>query len=257
LNPETRARLNAINQRFYQERADEFDRTRERPWPGWEDLFDRYEHHIAKPPRILDIGCGNGRFARFVHDRTRWSFSYVGVDASALALEHARRRLAHLSDVLLLEHDVLAEPAPVPESLDAREFDLIVLFGVIHHVPGASARSALLDALSHRLAEGGMIAYSVWRFDRFERFRRKLVPWNAFREETGVVIDADELEPGDSIMTWGEPSPAYRYCHATSDDEAARIVAELPLTPLPEFLGDGDKNGYYALLRQTPEAKRA
>ena len=56
-----------------------------------------------------------------------------------------------------------------------------------------------------------MIAYTVWRFDRFERFTRKLVPWQEFSDKI------DGLEPGDHIMTWGDAEPAYRYCHAMTD----------------------------------------
>ena len=67
------------------------------------------------------------------------------------------------------------------------------------------------------LAPGGMIAYTVWRFDRFERFTRKLVPWQEFSDKI------DGLEPGDHIMTWGDAEPAYRYCHAMTDEEAEAL----------------------------------
>jgi hypothetical protein len=91
-----------------------------------------------------------------------------------------------------------------------------------------------------------LFAYTVWRFDRFERFRRKLVPWDKF------PVDQRELEPGDHIMTWGDADPAYRYCHAMSNEEAETLERAIPLEALPSFSGDNDLNGYYVLVKKPP-----
>lgn len=246
MNAETIRKLNAINRRFYDERADEFDQTRERAWRGWDELFDRYGSRIARSPRVLDVGCGNGRFARFLRQRRDEPFDYCGVDASPLGIEHARRRIGALPGVRLFQHDFVVEPEPVPPALESERFDLVVVFGVLHHVPGREHRQHFLSSLARFLVPGGMLAYTVWRFDRFERFTRKLVPWDDYvRSAPG--IDRDELEPGDYIMTWGASEPAYRYCHAMSDEEAKTLESALPLTPLPSFLGDDELNAYYVL----------
>lgn len=247
LNSATIARLNSINRRFYDERADEFDQTRERAWRGWDELFDRYESHLRPSPKVLDLGCGNGRFARFLARRRNEPFAYFGVDASALGIEHARRRIGELPGVRLSEHDFIIEAKPLPAFLDAERFDLIVAFGVVHHVPGSERRRSLLTALSQRLAAGGILTYTVWRFDRFDRFTRKLVPWEEFLAQA-PDLNREELEPGDHIMTWGA-EPAFRYCHAMSDEEAEELERALPLAALPSFLGDDELNTYHVLIQ--------
>ena len=245
LNEATIRSLNAINRRFYDERADEFNQTRERAWRGWSELFDRYGARVPRSPRVLDVGCGNGRFARFLRQRLVEPFTYCGVDASKLGLDHAAKRVA---DVRLVEYDFIVEPEPLPASLASEHFDLIVLFGVVHHIPGEAHRRRLLTHLARHLAPGGLFAYTVWRFDRFERFRRKLVPWDEFPVNALEL----ELELGDHIMTWGDTDPAYRYCHAMTDEEAENLERTIPLEALAGFSGDNDLNGYYVLVKKPP-----
>ena len=96
MNDDTARALEAINRAFYRERAAEFSATREAPWRGWERLLARVRSpKRTSPLRVLDVGCGNGRFGAFLAgaleaDGTR--LEYVGVDASAPLLAAARLR---------------------------------------------------------------------------------------------------------------------------------------------------------------------
>ncbi len=250
MNDDTAAALNEINRRFYRERASEFSATRERPWRGWGELFDRVTPGLPAVPRVLDVGCGNGRFARFLLERFGGSFTYVGVDQSARGLEEARRRLGSRANVVLLEHDFVTSAAPLPSPLTDETFDLIVLFGVIHHVPGQRRRRKLVEHLSRNLARGGFLAYAIWRFADHDRFRRKLVPWSELETRRGPSVDPSELEPGDYLMTWGTESemgpPALRYCHAMSDEEEADLVRGLSsLSLVARIDASSEPNRYY------------
>jgi SAM-dependent methyltransferase len=169
LKKETVDALRAVNRRFYRERASEFSRSRERPWRGWEEILARAGELLPAHPRVLDVGCGNGRFARFLEERLGKAFDYCGVDESPLGLAEARRRLADRDNRAFVEADFLEGPLP------KGEFDLLVLFGVLHHVPGRENRIGLLKRLSTLLAPGGLLAFSLWRFAHHPRFQ-KIIP---------------------------------------------------------------------------------
>jgi len=233
--------LNAINLAFYRERAGEFSATREFPWPGWRRLV---RHILApeetgdQPLRVLDVGCGNGRFAGFLCEalgRRGARLDYCGLDASAPLLAHARQRPLPGGTARFVELDFVEEPTRLP----AGPFDLTALLGVLHGVPGRGRRRALVQATAERLAPGGVLALTCWRFAEFERFRRRLVSWETYNREAAQPIDAAQLEPGDHLMPWGDGRRPVRYCHATGADEIDTLVRGLGLERLETYLEDG------------------
>lgn len=240
MREETVQALSALNQRFYRERACEFSRTRERPWSGWGELLDRAQELLPAHPRVLDVGCGNGRFARFLEGRLGGSFDYCGVDESPLGLAEARRRLGGRANVAFLEADFTTT---LPPGL----FHLIALFGVLHHVPARSNRLELLRRLSSRLTPRGLLAFSLWRFDRYPRFLKKIVPWGELQARTEIDVDPRDLEPGDYILTWGGAPPAYRFCHAVSDEEERDMRRSLGLEIVSSFDAGNEPNRYFLL----------
>jgi SAM-dependent methyltransferase len=243
LREETVEALRALNRRFYRDRASEFSRSRERPWPGWGEIFERAGRLLPPRPRILDVGCGNGRFARFLEERLSGAFDYCGVDESPLGLAEARKRLPARENVVLLEHDFLE--SALPRSLSRRKFDLVALFGVLHHVPSQRRRLDLLQRLEALLAPRGLLTFSIWRFDRFPRFRKKIVPWDEFRARTGIEIDPEDLEPGDCILTWGGAPPGLRFCHALSEEEEEELRQALSLDLVARFDSGPEPNRYF------------
>ena len=49
-------------------------------------------------------------------------------------------------------------------ALPSGPFSLVALMGVLHHVPGRETRAALVAAAADRLAPGGLLALTLWRF---------------------------------------------------------------------------------------------
>ena len=201
-------------------------------------------------PSLLDIGCGNGRFATYFAQRWGPDFRYVGVDASAALLQLARTRLGPQRGELLAA-DLTARPSLPPE-LGRRSFDLIVVFGVLHHLPGLATRRRLLSEAAELLAPGGLLVLAFWRFGRFERFRRRIVPWAEYNRAAERAVDPSDLETGDHLLAWGDSGDSYRYCHHADDSEAHGLARSLGLTPVDSFLADGaggDLNLYHLLAR--------
>lgn len=253
MDQHTAQTLNRINRDFYHHCAEDFSATRQNPWKGWERLVEHIRSRGARPREldVLDVGCGNGRFAHYLGE-TAVQFSYLGIDNSTRALDHARSRIPEGISAALVQHDLLAEEI-LPRAAH-RPFSLIVAFGLLHHVPSYGRRLAILEELAQRLDYQGILAVSIWQFGRFDRFKNKIVSWDELASQTGVVIDTTQLEPGDHILSWGADPPSYRYCHFIDASEAGRLSSSLPLEHLDVYSADGFSNSlnqYYLFRRST------
>lgn len=252
MDRETAQALAEINRVFYRERAAEFSATREHPWPGWTRVLACLGG-APRPLRVLDVGCGNGRFASFLARRLAEPFAYVGVDASGALLARARRRPLEPGRATWLCRDWSLEG---PErALPAGCFSLVALFGVLHHVPGAAARLALLQAAARRLAPGGLLALTAWRFEAVPRLRGRVLTWEEYNRDAPRPVDPAQLEPGDRLLRWGQPgSGALRFCHFAGDAETDRLGAELGLETLAAYRADGRHRqlNRYLVLRARP-----
>ncbi len=253
MNRDTVERLNRLNREFYTERAGEFDRARDRPWQGWERVVETIAPTASgRRLSVLDAGCGNGRFASFLHDRLG-GFDYVGVDASPELLELARSRLAQLPGVhgQCLEADLIRE---TPASVGGRRFDLVAAFGLLHHVPSLRLRARLLRDLVGLAAPEGLVAVAFWQFAVHDRFRRRMVAWESFNRATSDPVDLGQLEEGDFLLAWGDDAGddlgAVRYCHWSGPDEIGVLIESSGAEGFELYSGRaGDRFNLYALIR--------
>lgn len=234
----TRLRLNRINREFYARTADEFDATRGRAWPGWLEALSQIESPIES---LIDIGCGNGRFGLFMSDHQPTPFVYTGIDSSQDLLSRARARLSGVDrvELVLIEHDL------VEEELPALAAQLVVVFGVLHHLPGLRQRRELLARCAEMVLPGGHLVFAAWRFYEEERFRARIVPWDS-------NID---VEKNDYLLDWRRGQRALRYCHYVDDAEHDDLVAVTCLSLVADFRADGASGtlNRYAVLKRKKE----
>ncbi len=231
MSPETARKLAAINEEFYRTRAALFAAKRERPWPGMRRLLDLLP---AAPERVLDVGCAHGRFAALVRERFPGA-RYLGIDASRELLALAAARADCPERAEWRYGDVTDE-----RGLPPGPFDLIGMFGVIHHLAGEARRAQLLRALGARLGPGGTLAVAIWRSAAL----RDLAPGVPF-ERAG--IDASELEPGDRLLPFDGDARALRFAHFADEAELARAAHAPGLAGFSRFDADGpggDANAY-------------
>lgn len=245
--------LGAINRDFYRDSAAAFSETRRNSWPGWEPLVGWIEGRLPdRALKVLDVGCGNGRFGAFLadalHERAA-DIDYCGLDASEALLDSVRSRRLPVATAEVLLADLIETPL---ESLLAdRAFSLIAVFGLLHHIPSEQERTALLSALARRLEPGGLFALAFWRFDDFERFRVRRKTFEEWNRDAPEAIDLSQLEPGDTLLRWGEGPDAVRYCHHVDDAEAARLLEATGLERLACYDADGREgnlNRYFVLV---------
>ncbi|MEM1248202.1 MAG: class I SAM-dependent methyltransferase [Acidobacteriota bacterium] len=233
-----RERLRSVNRAFYDEHSGSFSSTRGRAWAGW-------TRAVPEAPRsVLDLGCGNGRFERYLEEQDRNAAleRYVGTDTSLSLLDCARRQTSR-PGVHFVQHDLEHLAGTFRLS-----FDLTVAFGVLHHVPGEEQRTDFLRSAAATLTPEGRLLVTCWQFQEDPRFASRCAEWRS------IGLREDDVEPGDALLRWGDSgdASAVRYCHATAPDELTRLARSSKLELADTFYADG-KSGrlnLYAVLRR-------
>ncbi len=199
----------------------------------------------AKDPlTVLDVGCGNGRFARLLEERAV-ACSYTGVDANQALLERARagaRGFRHVQ-AEFIQAD-LADPE-WSRPLAGRRYHVVLCTATLQHLPGYDLRLRTVQAL--RDLSAGLVILSFWQFLSSERFRARLIP----PESLGLC--EDELEPGDALLPWKQGVHAVRYVHQVDPSELARLAQDAGLDIVDTFRADGKEGdlNLYAILQPT------
>ena len=191
MRSETSKKILEENRRSYDRMAKEFSNTRSN---FWEELVFLKEH--ADPEmRLLDIGCGNGRFYAVVRER---QVQYTGVDNSTGLLAEARKRFP---EAHFVEGDATALPF-----LDA-SFDIAYSFAVVHHIPGRELQDTFFTEAARVLRPGGTLIITAWYLWRPRYLTRLLL------QAVRSMLFLSPLEVGDMMHTFGKDKHS-RYLHA-------------------------------------------
>jgi SAM-dependent methyltransferase len=180
--------------------------------------------------RILDAGCGGGRYCKVAAEA---GASVFGADHSS-AVEKASSLCSHLENVRLVQGDL--KKLPFPEE----SFDLAFSIGVMHH---DSDTRAVFDSVAKMVKPGGRM--SVWLYrqntwpqevlNNFLRRRttkmapEKLEPWcrlGAFfggiplvKQSLSKVVNFSTHPNRENRIcdTFDWYAPAYQYHHTTEE----------------------------------------
>lgn len=210
-----------INRRFYRQFANSFAQTRTSPQSGFFKLLD-YIPRSSK--RFLDVGCGEGRFGRFLFDHDLIE-RYVGVDFSQELIEIGANTL--VGDYYLRE----LHRRGCLNGLG--EFDMIACLATLQHIPGQSNRQILLQEMADHLDADGIIILSNWQFLSSERQKRKLADWSL------IDIDPLELEENDYLLTWQRDGFGFRYLAYIDATETEYLARSAALNVSCQFRSDG------------------
>lgn len=233
-------RLNQLNKDFYAQTAESFSQSRDHAWEGWLKLLP----YLKPPLSVLDVGCGNGRFGIFLHEQFGDGVAYHGLDNAPALLDFARQAFDERGLCFTLENRDIVENPP-----DMGEYDWVVAFGVLHHIPGYKNRHEFVRCLGQRLKKDGYLVFTSWRFYEQPRFRERIAVWP----------DDFQVESHDYLLDWrrdrgGDEEPALRYCHYIDDAEHQSLIAATGLAEITAYRADGrsgDLNCYSVLQRIT------
>lgn len=198
--------------------------------------------------RVLDVGCGMGRFAEVC---ARSGAQVIGVDLSA-AVEPAAENLREFPDCRIVQADIFDLP------FAEETFDVIYSIGVLHHTPDTKEAFLRLPRL---LAPGGQIAIWVYSAERQDllasglkytyrritpmldhklllKLSRAAIPLYSIHTQPGIGFVTRKILPTSMhadpewrvLDTFDDYSPRYRWRHTY--DEVLSWFAQAKLTEI-------------------------
>ena len=186
MNDELAKALRANVQEFYETNGSAFSQSRTFIWKEETILAERIRPEMI----VVDVGAGNGRFARLLPAGT----TYIGFEPS-----EALRRAANPAFDL--------RPGGFPRVPLADAFtDLAMSFAVIQHLPTPEERRDAASELIRLVKPGGLIAVTSWH------------PTVAVTHK--IIEPLTNGDAGDLWVSWRAETPdAKRYIHDFSFEE--------------------------------------
>jgi len=211
MNKEPIREILNLNKQYYQLVHEEFSKSRQKPWKGWDRAVNTVKTALEvktgakKALKTLDLGCGNGRFYEFINLKLQKT-SYLGFDINNDFLTEARKKYPNARFV---KKDIFEGLGEIN-----KKFDLVVAFGITHHIPDENFRMKWFLKLPKLLSAQGVLILTFWNFEK---------------------------KPGDYLLGWNNLPEAARYCHQYSKKELAEMITaykKLGLKLIDRFTAD-------------------
>jgi SAM-dependent methyltransferase len=195
-------------QQAYQSIAEDFSETRKHHWPE----FEFFSEYIPNDCKLLDLGCGNGRFFGYLKDHQK-IIDYTGVDFTKGLLDIAKKKYPQQE---FIEQDMT--------TLDLeRKFDRIISVASFHHIPTRALRQKTLRLISKHLEDDGILLLSVWNLWQKKYFMEHVKAW------IRSLVSFFRNDPKDLFIPFGKKK-IMRYYHAFIPMELKRLLQKSGFT---------------------------
>jgi len=244
MNAQVIDQLININREFYQTFAKSFSATRHQIQVGVKKILSDIPQH----GNWIDLGCGNGTLALEWAKQGR-SGEYYGLDFSQDLLSEAHtalltRTLPESLKILFFQADITQ--AGWQEKIPASDWNGVLAFAVLHHIPGQEVRMKILTSIHQILPLGGKFIFSVWQIQHSPRLMKRCMDW------AQVGLSNQEVDAGDTLLDWRaelngkSKSVGLRYVHIFTLEELQTLADQTGFTILDCFESDG-KEGNLSL----------
>ena len=139
-------------QSFYNIEAKKYAETRKKFWHEEKAILEAITPLFESKDkvRVLEFGCGSGRFARLLNQNFPGQFDYVGIDLSDELLSYASKDNPNLT---FFQWDI----TKLVKNFEQESFDLIVWTSSFQHIPTSKERSYLMKSFYRLLNYDGML----------------------------------------------------------------------------------------------------
>jgi SAM-dependent methyltransferase len=226
-----------LNRQFYQTFAGQFSASRMRIQPGIKKIIGA----IPIDSNILDLGCGNGELALALLNHGFYG-NYVGLDFSAQLLKIACDRInpeqkPTAGSITFLHRELTF--TGWGKHLPFNNFDFILAFAILHHLPSTDLRRQLLQEAGILLNKSnyptsGCFIHSEWQFLNSPRLRARIQPWES------IGLKQSDVEEGDYLLDWRQGGRGLRYIHHVNREELEILASTSGFQIKNSFLSDGE-----------------
>jgi len=214
---ETAEKIIKINTEGYDKVADSFSQSRDYFWKEFHFL----KNIVKNEDKILDIGCGNGRFLGFLKEDCNCedciekklnSFQYSGIDSSNELIKIAKEKY---KDTLYAEFET-GNATELPH--EENSFNKIFSFAVIHHIPSKELQAKFMSEAYRVLKNDGVFVLSSWNL--WGTKHRTLIYKNIIKKIFGL----SKLDFKDIIIHYFGEGKGERFLHAFTKKELENLA---------------------------------
>ena len=176
----------------YNQIAINYDQARPEPWAEMKFLANDF---LKDGDRVLDLGCGAGRFYEFLKDK---NIKYTGLDNSEKFIKIARAKYPQLQFLL---GDALNLPFP------NNYFDKVYSIALLHHIPSRQARLKIIYETKRVLKPDGFLILTVWNLWQKPKTRNLI-----FKYGWQKILGKSKLDFKDILMDFEGSRNVYFHC---------------------------------------------
>ncbi|MFA6251857.1 MAG: methyltransferase domain-containing protein [Candidatus Paceibacterota bacterium] len=179
MNKDKAQKIIDANQDIYNQIAEKYASVRNEPWEELDFLFGKF---LRSGDKVLDLGCGNGRF---YDSFMKNGVFYTGIDNSENLLKIAQKNHSEAEFIL-------ASALNLP--FNDEEFDAVYGIAILHHIPSDKMRQIFMEEAIRVTKKDGYLVLTVWdlqekqeegkkKFNIFDLFNQRIdkndvfIPW--------------------------------------------------------------------------------